>query len=255
VDVFVRRGLQLFRGFIARGITMKNSDERVVEPELLDELPPQDKRARRSRLDLRRLNTWMNHPRRMARALSHNLGPTTSPHIVEIGAGDGHFLLRVTRRLRRWPSGNVTLVDRLDAFDPAIKERFKESGWLANTEIATVSEWLEKAPPDSADAIVSNLFLHQFKTEELIEMFRMASSCARVFVALEPRRAALPRLFGNLLWAIGCNSVTRHDAGISIRAGFSGQEISALWPDKEKWKLTERSIGLFSHLFIARRTD
>lgn len=234
---------------------MKNTRERVVEPELLDELPPQDHRARRSRLDLRRLNTWMNHPQAMARALSENLKNTVSPHIVEIGAGDGHFLLRVVRRLRRWPDGKVTLVDRLDAFDPHIGECFKQCGWRACTEIATVSEWLVKSPPDSADAIVSNLFLHQFKTDELIEMLRGSARCARVFVALEPRRTWLPRLCGLMLWAIGCNSVTRHDAGISIRAGFSGREISALWPDAEKWELTERPIGLFSHLFIARRVD
>lgn len=234
---------------------MKHSRERVVEPELLDELPPQDRRARRSRLDLRRLNTWMNHGPVMARALSENLGSVRSPHIVEIGAGDGHFLLRVVRRFRHWPNGTVTLVDRLDAFDPNIKECFKESGWRADTDIATVSEWLTNSPPDSVDAIVSNLFLHQFKTDDLTEMLRMSARCARVFVALEPRRTWLPRLCGQMLWAIGCNSVTRHDAAISIRAGFSGREISALWPDEGKWELTERAVGLFSHLFIARRTD
>ena len=234
---------------------MKNTRERVVEPELLDELPPQDKRARRSRLDLRRLNTWMNHPRAMARALSRNLTNTAAPHIAEIGAGDGHFLLRVIRRLRHSPHGTATLIDRLDAFDPDIKERFEESGWRADAKITTVSDWLAKSPPDSVDAIVSNLFLHQFKTDELTEMLRMAARCARVLVALEPRRTGLPRLCGHLLWTIGCNSVTRHDAGISIRAGFSGSEISALWPDKEKWELTERSAGLFSHLFIARRKE
>jgi len=255
VDVLVRRGFQLLRRFIARRIAMKNSSERVVEPELLDELPPQDRRARRSRLDLRRLNTWMNHPRSMARALSKNLGRAASPHIVEIGAGDGHFLLRVIRRLRHRPGGKVTLVDRLDAFDPNIKECFKELGWRARTEIATVSEWLAQSPPDSADAIVSNLFLHQFKMDELTEMLRISARCARVFVALEPRRTWLPHLCRHLLWAIGCNSVTRHDAGISIRAGFSGREISTLWPEQGKWELTERSIGLFSHLFIAQRAD
>jgi hypothetical protein len=232
---------------------MKNSRARVVEPELLDELPPQDKRARRSRLDLRRLNTWMNHPSAMARALSKNLDGAVSPHIVEIGAGDGHFLLRVVCRLRHWPDGSVTLVDRLDAFDPDIKEYFRESCWPARTEIATVSEWLAQSPPDSADAIVSNLFLHQFKADELAEMLRMAARCAPVFIALEPRRSWPARVCGHLLWAIGCNSVTRHDAGISIRAGFSGREISALWPDPGTWELTERPTGLFSHLFIARR--
>jgi len=65
----------------------------------------------------------------------------------------------------------------------------------------------------------------------------------------------LPRLCGRLLWLIGCGPVTRHDGRISIRAGFAGSELSALWPDKKNWELVERPVGLFSHLFTARRKD
>lgn len=234
---------------------MNNSRERVVEPELLDELPPQDRRAVRSRLDLRRLNTWMNHPQVMARALSDNLHGVKSPQIAEIGAGDGHFLLRVARRLPQWPNADATLVDRLNAFDPDVLNGFDRLNWRLRTEIATANEWLAQLAPDSVDAIVSNLFLHQFHTGELAEMLRLAARCARVVIALEPRRSWLSRLSGHLLWAIGCNSVTRHDAGISIRAGFSGRELSAIWPDEKNWQLTEHAIGLFSHLFIARRKE
>ncbi|HEX3890808.1 MAG TPA: FAD-dependent monooxygenase, partial [Verrucomicrobiae bacterium] len=50
-----------------------------------------------------------------------------------------------------------------------------------------------------------------------------------------------------------CNNVTRHDAIVSVRAGFSGEELSALWPDKKNWRLTERHSGLFSHLFVAQK--
>ena len=234
---------------------MKDLRERVVEPELLDELPPQDRRAIRSRHDLRRLNTWMNHPSAMARALSDNLAGIKSLRIAEIGAGDGHFLLRVARRLPQWPGSDATLVDRLDAFHPKVLRGFNDLGWRVNIKMTTATEWLTQSPPDSTDAIVSNLFLHQFRTDELVEMLELAANCARLVIALEPRRAQLPQFFGRLLWAIGCNSVTRHDAGISIRAGFSGCELSALWPDKQNWQLTERAIGLFSHLFIARRRE
>lgn len=235
---------------------MKTSPARIVEPELLDVLPPQDKRARRSRLDLRRLNQWMNHPRTMTRALAENLNGSNSRRIAELGAGDGDFLLSVARRLRkRWPVADATLVDRLDAFDPQIRKRFDALGWRAHLQISEVTEWLRQLPPDSSDAIISNLFLHQFRVEELTEMLSLAARATRVFVALEPSRSWLPRLCGYFLWTIGCSSVTRHDANISIRAGFSGRELSALWPDGKKWELMERPVGLFSHLFIARRKD
>jgi hypothetical protein len=57
------------------------------------------------------------------------------------------------------------------------------------------------------------------------------------------------------MWLIGCGPVTRHDGRISVRAGFAGSELSTLWPDKQNWELVERRVGLFSHLFIARRKD
>jgi hypothetical protein len=233
---------------------MKKNLERVVEPELLDELPPQDHRALRSRLDLQRLNKLMKHPRVMANALSKNLGSVKSPRIVEIGAGDGDFLLRTTRRLQRqWPVGDATLVDRLNSFDPQIGTRFNNLGWRVHTEIADVLDWLRQLQPNAADAIVANLFLHQFRPDALAEMLRLAARSTNLFIAIETSRAWLPRFCSHFLWTMGCNSVTRNDGRISIRAGFLGRELSALWPDEKNWQLTEHPIGLFSHLFIARR--
>jgi hypothetical protein len=235
---------------------MKKARERIVVPELLDVLPPQDKRAIRSRHDLRRLNRWMNHPRIMSRALLANVKKNHPRRIVELGAGDGNFLLSVARKLQRyWPGTDAILVDRLDPFVPQIRDRFQVLGWRAHLEISEVSSWLQQASPDSNSAIISNLFLHQFQTDELTEMLKQIARITQVFVALEPSRSWLPRLCGHLLWTIGCNSVTRHDAKISTRAGFLERELSALWPDKKNWELTERPAGLFSHLFVARRRD
>lgn len=235
---------------------MKKSRERIVVPELLDVLPPQDRRARGSRLDLRRLNQLMNHPRTMARALLENVPDIGPRKIVEVGAGDGDFLLSVAHKLhQQWPKAEATLIDRLDAFDPETRERFNQLGWNVHLEIAEVNVWLQQAASDSTDAIISNLFLHQFQTEELAEMLRLSALATPLFVALEPSRAWLPRFCGHFLWVIGCNSVTRHDGNISIRAGFLGHELSTLWPDHKNWELTEHPFGLFSHLFIARRKD
>ncbi|MGA2244337.1 MAG: class I SAM-dependent methyltransferase [Verrucomicrobiota bacterium] len=229
---------------------------RIVLPELLDGLPPEAAAARRSRRDLRRLNAWMSHPRIMSRVLRENIGGRGGPQIAELGAGDGHFLLTVARRLNgQWPGTQATLVDRLNAVAPETFEDFRRAGWRARSEIAEAAAWLRGAPGRAHDVLLSNLFLHQFEAEPLREMLRLAADAARVVVALEPRRSWLPRCCGRLLWAIGCGPVTRHDAQISIRAGFAGREISALWPDQESWRLTERPAGLTSHLFVARRKE
>jgi hypothetical protein len=235
---------------------MKQIPGRIVEPELLDELPPRDPRALRSRRDLRLLNFSMGHPWVMARALAQNLRTSNPPQVVELGAGDGRFLLTVARRLRRkWPRAKATLVDRLDSFDPGISECFNRLGWELHTERKTASEWLQQSLAGTADAIICNLFLHQFQREELVGMLKSAGRCTSLLIALEPRRSKVTRLSGRMLWFIGCGPVTRHDAEISIRAGFYGQELSAMWPGGEDWILTERPAGLFSHLFIARRRN
>jgi hypothetical protein len=228
--------------------------ERIVLPELLDVLPPRDAAALRSRRDLRRLNSWMGHLRLMARALRENLPDGAPREIVELGAGDGHFLLRVAERLHlQWPGADATLVDRLDALDPRTREDFHRLGWRVGIKTAEASDWLRQAAPASEQTIISNLFFHQFESAPLAEMLKLAADCSRLVIALEPRRGWFPRLCGRLLWAIGCGPVTRNDARISIRAGFAGRELTALWPDKINWELTERRVGFVSHLFIARR--
>lgn len=235
---------------------MKRPAGRTVKPELLDELPPNDPRALRSRRDLRLLNLGMGHPPIMARALLEQLRGCNAPRIVELGAGDGHFLLSVAKRLRpHWPSAEVTLVDRLESFDPEIQAHFNGLGWRVRTETKTASEWLRQSPPGAADAIICNLFLHQIRDEELVEMLGLAARTANLLIAIEPRRSRLSRLGGSLLWLIGCGPVTRHDADVSIRAGFYEEDLSIIWPNKKDWSLIERPAGLFSHLFIARRAD
>lgn len=108
-------------------------------------------------------------------------------------------------------------------------------------------------PQTSATVVVTNLFLHHFEAEQLAALLRLISTRAKLFIALEPRRSRWPLFCSRLLWAIGCNAVTRHDAAVSVHAGFSGRELSALWPAKSKWQLEEKSVGAFSHLFIARK--
>jgi len=227
---------------------------RIVLPELLDVLPPGDLSALRSRRDLRRLNAWMGHSKIMADALQAGALNAGMQELVELGSGDGHFLLSVVARLNgRWSGTRAVLVDRLSVSDPRTLERFSRLGWAVSAKVAEAAAWLRQAPPVSSRTIVSNLFFHQFHPEQLAEMLRFAAASATRVIALEPRRAWLPRLCGRLLWVIGCGPVTRHDAHISIRAGFAGTELSALWPDKKNWTLTEQPAGLFSHLFIAQR--
>jgi hypothetical protein len=226
--------------------------KRIVEPELLDTLPPGDPRAARSRRDLRRVNAWMRNHTIMANALQSAVNGQSPKQIVELGAGDGHFLLRVAKKMApHRPKVSVTLLDRQRNVLPATIATFTSLGWHAEAIVADVFDWPQVSA--APEIVIANLFLHHFDDAHLADLFRLIAERARWFIAIEPRRARWPRFCGRLLWAIGCNSVTRHDAAVSIRAGFLDNELSALWPAGGDWQLTEQRAGMFSHLFIAQK--
>ena len=228
--------------------------QRIVEREWLDELPADDPRAERSRRDIQRINRFTGHDRIVARALKNAFRKNPPRTIADLGAGNGHLLLNVARRVR-WRNVNAILVDRVNGFAPDIRGQFHELKWQVNFEISDVREWLQKLDGRKIDAVVANHFFHQIKNPELAGMFSMLSKSAKALVAAEPRRGPWPVLCSKFVWLLGSAPVTSNDAPISVRAGFRGRELSALWPDKKNWELTEQWAGWFSHLFIARRKE
>ena len=120
---------------------------------------------------------------------------------------------------------------------------------------ADVFEALARPAFAPCDAMITNLFLHHFSESRLIDLLGQVQEQTRLFIALEPRRSQFALLGSRWVGLIGCNEVTRHDAPVSVRAGFAGQELTGLWSRTAGWSLQERPAGLFSHLFIAQRRE
>ena len=226
---------------------------RRVEREWLDDLPLDDPRAARSRRDLRAVNRIMGHAGLLRDALARNLR-TATPRIAELGAGDGTLLLRVLRKTPQVQRAEIVLVDTQPAVGAESIAEYERRGHRVTLAVADAAEWLG-AQRFTYDALVANLFLHHLERRELETLFTLAAARTSLFIACEPRRARLPLAGSHMLGLIGCNDVTRHDAVLSVRAGFIGQELSAIWPIGSEWTLTERRAGLFSHVFIAGRVD
>ena len=223
---------------------------RLVEPELLDSLPSDDPSAVWSRRDLQRINWWMRNERHVATAISSlEREPTT---ILELGAGDGTSILRVAERLES-KGGQLYLLDREPVIQKETVGRLSDMGWNVSVIKADVHEWLSSPEIATVDLITANLFLHHFQETELKDIFQRCGKMSRNFVSCEPRRWKPAAIATRLLWLIGCNHVTRHDAIVSVRAGFADRELSELWPDAEGFELTERPAGFASHVFIAQK--
>lgn len=228
---------------------------RRLEPEWLDELPAGDPRAIRSRRDLKRINAVMLQTFIMARLLKTHWADAPPKKVVELGAGDGTFMLALGRRMAsRWPRVNVILVDRQNIVTDQTREGFRALQWPVETVSADVFDFLDGQKHNEADVVTANLFLHHFSARDLIRLFAHGARFASALVACEPRRSASALLASRLVIAIGCNDVSRHDAVASVHAGFSGTELSPLWPKEAGWILHEHAALPFTHCFVARRS-
>ena len=226
--------------------------QRVVLPEWLDTLPPDDPRARRSRADLRRINRITAALRTLVRACDRVAGERRPTQIVELGAGDGHLMRRLARqRAAHWPALHVSLLDLQPTVAPATQALIEASGWTVEVIRADVFAWLERVPADAI--VIANLFVHHFDAAQIARLFAAIAERAFAFIACEPRRSGLSLLGSRCLGLLGCNDVTRHDAAVSVRAGFRDRELSAAWPRTTGWTLDERSAGCFLHRFVAMR--
>jgi hypothetical protein len=204
---------------------------RQLEAEILDHLPADDARARTSRL----------------------AGLDRTPRtLVDLGSGDGLFLLGVARRLaRRWPSLHVVLADMKDATSDETRDGFKKLGWSCEIVTGDVFDTLRTV--DNGAVVTANLFLHHLSDAALRDLLALAADRAAALVACEPRRSRSALVASHLVVLLGANHVTRHDAVASVRAGFQGRELSALWPQGLGWSLREGLDFPFTHGFSAVR--
>lgn len=228
---------------------------RRVMPEILDRLPADDARAVRARRDLRVVNRIMGSLSVLLPALDSAISSRPA-RLIELGSGDGTLMLRLARsRVRHWPKIGVTLLDKEPAISDATLAAIGDLGWSVDVVTADALDWLEAAPYDPETVLFANLFVHHFAGEQLTRLLRAAAQCSRLFVCCEPRRSTLALAGSHLLGLIGCNDVTRHDAVVSVHAGFRERELSALWPKGQSapWRLDERAAGVFSHRFMAAR--
>ena len=230
---------------------------RQIKPEWLDELPAAAPEAIRSRQDLHRLNSLMAHAIWMTRLLRAQQMSAGLRTLVDLGAGDGTFLLRVARRIA--PSVRagvkVVLVDQQELVTPETRMEFEKLGWEVEVARADVIEWLSHGPPREDTAMMANLFLHHFEEERLRSLLANIALKSDWFAACEPRRSGFALAASRMLRLIGCNWVTRHDAVASVQGGFTGTELTSLWPARTgtHWGIAERKAGLFTHVFSARR--
>ncbi len=210
---------------------------RSVIPELLDHLAADDPAAIRSRRDLSRINFLMGNERWVRSQLQKFPKPADFG-IVEIGAGDGALCGQMARLFPKSP---------IAAYDLAPKPR-KLDGRVAWHQ----GDLFEQIPPSTGGILVANLFLHHFEKPALAALGKWISGFD-VLIFNEPDRSQIPHYLGNLINPF-INHVTRHDMHVSIDAGFTHGEISALLElDLRHWQIRETSTWRGARRMVAYR--
>ncbi len=225
--------------------------DRRIEPELLDILPAKERSAVESRRDLAWINALLLQSWIVARLLRRHVSRPPR-RILEIGSGDGTFMLSVARRVcRDWIDVDLAMLDQTDVVDDDSRAAFATLGWRVETVTHDIFEWMGKRDASAFDVITANLVLHHFTSPELARLFAALPRMTPLFLATEPRRNAVSLAGCWSLRAIGVNHVTRHDSVASVRAGFKGDELTALWPSGSAHRLSEHAFGPFTHTFVA----
>jgi ubiquinone/menaquinone biosynthesis C-methylase UbiE len=188
--------------------------ERLIRPELLDYVSPEE--ARPNLNDLVRINRnfggYSVLRNRLARIASAGKGFT----LLDIGAasGDAARLIRQT-----FPAASVTSLD----YNATNLGGAPYPKLLANA-------FQLPFRPASFDFVLSSLFLHHFEDAQVVELLREFYQIARRgLLIIDLERHVLPFLFlPATKFFCGWRRITVHDGMISVRASFRASELSKL---------------------------
>lgn len=216
--------------------------QRIVKPEILDQLDPDDPAALHNRRDLRLFNQLMGNNRWMRRKLMHIVNLEDS--VLELGAGVGDFGLYLNEN--RTPS-----CSKYAGLDLLPRPAQWPADWAWHqADLTKFSGYLDYT------VLCGTFILHQFEDAVLQKLFQSVLPHLRVLIFCETARRPLHLI--QLPWSnfLGVNYVSRHDARVSIEGGFYGrelQELLCLKPDE--WAVETTMTFLGAYRFVAVRKD
>lgn len=187
--------------------------QRAVIPEYLDKLPHDHGEAIASRRALRFFNWFLNTDSWFKGEILARLQEGES--LLEVGAGEGRLSGTLFEAVRK-KGLKASVWTLLDA-QPVFSRRREAFNY-------TVEDLLLFRGYDDASLIFGNMILHHFSSRELERLGEAFNRHARLLVFQEPARRKLT--YGLCrLFSLPLGRVTRHDAPVSIRAGFRGEEL------------------------------
>lgn len=192
---------------------MRAMGGRIIRPEILDDLPLEEKRH--SLRDLTRLNQQSGY--RPLRRLLRRAVPAATPFsLLDVGSASGDMGVYISTL---YPAARVTSLD----YRPE---------HLAQAQQPRVAADAFRLPfkSRSYDFVFSSLFLHHFDNGAVVHLLsEMGRVARRGVLALDLYRHPIPYYFVPATrWLFGWDPITVHDAPISVEAAFRPSELKQL---------------------------
>ncbi|MGH2543303.1 MAG: methyltransferase domain-containing protein [Ardenticatenaceae bacterium] len=206
---------------------------RVDSPELLDEGGCSEAEARRSLLDLRRLNQMLfgvHATLAPVRALLHEASKPAS--VLDVGTGSG----QMAQELARWAlqvHARETVAVRVFALDLLPRHLAYARHWnekMGTPHVHLIGGSALELPlaDQSVDYVISSLFLHHFDEPGLIRLFAECRRVARGGLAMSDLwRHPLPYYLFKIIAEpfLVRSPITRIDGTRSLRRAYRPEEI------------------------------
>lgn len=189
-------------------------NERLIEPEVLDHVTPEE--ARPNLADLVRINRLLGGHFVLRRSLRLLPSTESAPTFLDVGAASGDSA-GVIREL--FPACVVVSLD----YNRTNIEKAPHPKVLANAFELPFGV-------GAFDYVVCSLFLHHFQNDGIIDLLRRFYSTARKGVIVcDLERHILPYLFLPVTrWLLRWNRITIQDGQKSVRAAFRASELTQL---------------------------
>ncbi len=202
--------------------------ERVLTPELMDDPGADREELRRALAYIRGVNRWFGGASALIRLLERwsRRWPRDRPlTMLDIGTGSGDIPLAA----RRWAEGagfdlRVTGVD-LHATTLALAREHVAGREEIELVQADARRLTDLYRPGSFDYVHAGLFLHHLSSEDVVKVLGIMDRLARAGIVWND--LVRSRVSGAALRAmmIGQPEMARHDAIVSVRAGFTRREV------------------------------
>lgn len=187
---------------------------RLIQPELLDHVPPEV--ARPNLADLIRINRHFGGYSTLRGILQQVVQPGEAFTLLDVGAASGDS----ARMIRTWyPAARIISLDYN----------------FTNLEAAPRPKVIADAfalpfPPGTFDFVTSSLFLHHFTNEQVVELLgAFYKTARRACLMIDLERHIIPYVFLPMSKPFfGWNKITIHDGKLSVRAAFRVKELQKI---------------------------